>query len=391
VSLCVASSLPSTSHLIPQLLPLSCKSQDFAGEIGISIWDGKGLSIRAVGSGTARRIILFSPAKSWDLQALCADLLYSAGMIDETAIGERYRALAGELDERRRRLWAAAARATGMAENTISRGLRELETGERLEPGRVRRPGAGRTPVTTADPTLRADLERLVDTQSRGDPESPLRWTAKSVRRLRDELRTGGHRVSHETVARLLRGSCPRLDEGSYPAKVTVSDAKLEAIDLHGHAFHPEWHDTREPRGIPWRRLTLHVEAAATATACGAVANFVRHGGREVDGTPRSDVLDETSSATALGSGVDAEVQRIRGGWLGRRLCCRRVRRACDRSGAKKRTSYASLVPKPGARAGTACAREGQGNALIRRRRMGGHNGRCRHRSSDEDHEDPEG
>lgn len=140
-------------------------------------------------------------------------------MIDETAIGERYRALAGELDERRRRLWAAAearvagrggiaaaARATGMAENTIRRGLRELETGERLEPGRVRRPGAERTPVTTADPTLLADLERLVDTQSRGDPESPLRWTATSVRRLRDELHTGGHRVSHETVARLLRG-----------------------------------------------------------------------------------------------------------------------------------------------------------------------------------------
>ena len=182
-----------------------------------------------------------------------------------------------------------------------------------------------------------------------------------------------------------------RLDEGSYPAKVTVSDAKLEAIDLHGHAFHPEWNYTREPRGIPWRRLTLYVEAAATATACFPVANFVRHGGREVDGTPRSEVLGETSSATALGSGVDAEVQRIRGGWLGRRLCCRRVRRACDRSGAKKRTSYASLVAKPGARAGTACAREGQGNTLIRRRRMGGHNGRCRHRSSDEDHEDPEG
>jgi len=89
-----------------------------------------------------------------------------------------------------------------MAENTIRRGLRELETGERLEPGRVRRPGAGRTPVTTADATRRADLERLVDTQSRGDPESPLRWTATSVRRLRGELRTGGHRVSPETVAR---------------------------------------------------------------------------------------------------------------------------------------------------------------------------------------------
>jgi transposase len=140
-------------------------------------------------------------------------------MIDEAAIGERYRALAGELDERRRRLWAAAearvagrggiaatARATGMAENTIRRGLRELEAGERLEAGRVRRPGGGRTALTTADPTLLENLERLVDADSRGDPESPLRWTAKSVRRLRDELRARGHRVSHETVARLLRG-----------------------------------------------------------------------------------------------------------------------------------------------------------------------------------------
>jgi transposase len=122
------------------------------------------------------------------------------------------------LDERRRRLWAAAearvagrggiaatARATGMTENTIRRGVRELEAGERLELGRVRRPGGGRTPLTTADATLRADLERLVDADSRGDPESPLRWTAKSVRHLRDELRARDHRVSHETVARLLR------------------------------------------------------------------------------------------------------------------------------------------------------------------------------------------
>ncbi len=89
-----------------------------------------------------------------------------------------------------------------------------------------------------------------------------------------------------------------RLDEGSYPAKVTVSDAELEAVNLHGHAFHPEGNHTIEPRIITRRRLTLHVEAAATATACGAVASTARHGGREVDCPPRSDVLDETSSAT---------------------------------------------------------------------------------------------
>lgn len=140
-------------------------------------------------------------------------------MIDEVAIGERYRALAGEFDERRRRLWAAAearshgrggiaavARATGIAENTVRAGLRELASDETLEAGRVRRPGGGRRPLTESDPTLVEDLERLVDSDSRGDPESPLRWTAKSVRRLAQGLRELGHRVSHETVARLLRG-----------------------------------------------------------------------------------------------------------------------------------------------------------------------------------------
>src|SRR3972149_10472 len=104
-------------------------------------------------------------------------------MIDEEAIGERYRALAGELDERRGRLWAAAearshghgglaavVRATGMAENTVRAGLRELEAGHTLEPGRVRRRGGGRKPLSETDPTLVRDLERLVDPDSRGDP-----------------------------------------------------------------------------------------------------------------------------------------------------------------------------------------------------------------------------
>jgi transposase len=139
-------------------------------------------------------------------------------VVDEAAIGERFRALAGELDERRRRLWAAAeassagrggiaavARATGISEGTIRSGLSELETGERLAPGRVRRPGGGRRPLTESDPTLLRDLERLVDADSRGDPGQPLRWTAKSVRHLADGLRALGHRVSFRTVARLLR------------------------------------------------------------------------------------------------------------------------------------------------------------------------------------------
>ncbi|MCA1678813.1 MAG: ISAzo13 family transposase [Actinobacteria bacterium] len=140
-------------------------------------------------------------------------------MIDERAIGDRYRALAGELDERRRRLWAGAealshgrggqaavVRATGMSATTVVKGMREIEAGETLEAGRVRRAGGGRRPLTETDPTLLADLEALVADQARGDPESPLRWTAKSVRSLAAALREMGHAVSHETVAKLLRG-----------------------------------------------------------------------------------------------------------------------------------------------------------------------------------------
>jgi len=140
-------------------------------------------------------------------------------VIDEVAIGERFRALAGEFDERRRRLWAAAearshgrggvaavACATGIAETTIYKGLRELESGETLPPGKVRRSGGGRKALSKQDPTLLRDLERLVDADSRGDPESPLRWTAKSVRNLADALREQGHQVHFTTVAKLLRG-----------------------------------------------------------------------------------------------------------------------------------------------------------------------------------------
>jgi transposase len=139
-------------------------------------------------------------------------------VIDERAIGERFRAMAGELNERQRRLWAAAearsagrggiaavARATGMAIDTIRNGIAELESGETLGPGRVRRPGGGRKPLTETDPTLLSDLERLLEADTRGDPGSPLRWTAKSVRQLAAGLGELGHRVHFASVAKLLR------------------------------------------------------------------------------------------------------------------------------------------------------------------------------------------
>ena len=122
------------------------------------------------------------------------------------------------LNERQRRLLLAAEardlgwggiekvhRATGVSRRAISRGLRELsQPGRPLAPGRVRRPGGGRKRTVAKDPTLRPDLERLVDPVTRGDPESRLRWTSKSLRALTRELRSQGHTVSTWLVGELL-------------------------------------------------------------------------------------------------------------------------------------------------------------------------------------------
>ena len=130
----------------------------------------------------------------------------------------RYGAMVATLDERTRRLLlgaealaagrggqAAVVRATGASAATVRRGLRELSApAEDLERGRVRRPGGGRKRTADLDPTLRSDLEALIETTSRGDPESPLRWTTRSLRSLADELARGGHAVSHRIVGELL-------------------------------------------------------------------------------------------------------------------------------------------------------------------------------------------
>ena len=102
---------------------------------------------------------------------------------------------------------AATARATGMAVDTIRKGIAELESGDSIGTGWVRRPGGGRKAVTDGDPRLLVDLERLVDEDRRGDPESLLLWTSKSVRHLAGGLRELGHDVQYVTVAKLLRAA----------------------------------------------------------------------------------------------------------------------------------------------------------------------------------------
>jgi hypothetical protein len=140
-------------------------------------------------------------------------------VVDERAIGERYRLLTeqGVLDERGRRLWAAAearsagrggmaavVRATGISESTVLRGLADLDSGEKPRPGKVRR-HPGRKPILEREPGLAKDLDRLIDPATRGDPESPLRWTSKSAAKLAGALRELGHDVVDRTVLRLLK------------------------------------------------------------------------------------------------------------------------------------------------------------------------------------------
>lgn len=158
-------------------------------------------------------------------------------MIDTTAVKLRFEILKPVLDERMRRLWAAAearslghggiravSQATGISHRAIGEGLKELESGVFPPPGRLRMAGGGRKPAEETDPTLLSDLENLVEPTTRGDPMSPLRWTSKSLRNLAEELKRLGHRVSHETVGVLLRklgfslqGNRKVLDGGDHP------------------------------------------------------------------------------------------------------------------------------------------------------------------------------
>ncbi len=139
------------------------------------------------------------------------------GMVGEVTIRRRFKLIERHLDERMRRLVAAAeaeavgfggasvvARATGVSRRAIRIGARDLQEAFRGPSQRIRRPGGGRKRTITQDPTLPRDLERLIEPVTRGDPETPLRWTCKSVRRLSAELKRIGHRTSHRMVAEIL-------------------------------------------------------------------------------------------------------------------------------------------------------------------------------------------
>jgi len=143
-------------------------------------------------------------------------------MEDFDAVRQRFSRISGALNERLRRLFAATeaevlgyggvslvARATGVSRRAITEGLAELSGGVSYVPEKtsewIRRPGGGRKKAVELDSTLQSDLESLIEPLTRGDPQSPLRWTCQSLRQLATQLTALGHPVSHTLVGELLR------------------------------------------------------------------------------------------------------------------------------------------------------------------------------------------
>ena len=175
----------------------------------------------------------------------------------EARIRREFRLVSVELDERRRRQWAAAAarevgwggislvaRATGLSRPTIMAGLEELQLSSKsraVAAARVRRLGGGRRALTRSDPGLLEALEQLIEPATRGDPMSRLRWTCKSTAKLAEELTRQNHPVSDRTVSLLLKQSGYSLQanrktrEGSsHPDR----NAQFEYINRRVSAFH---------------------------------------------------------------------------------------------------------------------------------------------------------
>ena len=177
-----------------------------------------------------------------------------------TQLGCRFAVLLPHLDERQRRLALATearllghggvrwvARIAGVSETTVRRGVWELEAGTGPVPdGRVRAAGGGRRPTEVHDPRLLDALLGLVEPDERGDPQSPLRWTTKSLRHLAEELTRQGHPVSAPTVGRMLKAAAfslqanvKTLEGGQHPDRDAQFRYINEQVKQHQAAGEP--------------------------------------------------------------------------------------------------------------------------------------------------------
>jgi Rhodopirellula transposase DDE domain len=202
----------------------------------------------------------------------------------------KFRSVWPLLDERARRLMAASEatslgyggvslvrRACGLSRKAIAKGIREIDEGVAVPAGRIRRSGAGRKSVLVSDPRLVDTLEAMIEDQTRGDPQSPLRWICKSTRALAIALARRHHPVSHTKVAQILHDldyslqSNRKTEEGSdhpdrdaqfrhinaavkrYLAQgrpvISVDTKKKELIGNYSNAGQ-QWRPAKEPRKV---------------------------------------------------------------------------------------------------------------------------------------------
>src|SRR5690242_7975783 len=172
----------------------------------------------------------------------------------------RYDAIKPHLSERQRRVWLGSearelgpggvgivADAVGVSPDTVRRGRGELDDPQPLPVGRSRRPGGGRKRAEQHDPELPVALDKLVEPESRGDPMTPLRWTAKSLRRLAEQLREQGHQVSATLVGRLLREAVTACRPTRRPSKVLSTPTGMPSFATSTIASRRRW-----PRASRW-------------------------------------------------------------------------------------------------------------------------------------------
>ncbi len=183
-------------------------------------------------------------------------------------IRNKFRSLSGELSERSRRCWAAVeaaslghggvstvSEATGIARSTIRRDLRDLSGEQTLPEGQQRRSGGGRKRAEEIDTELCLALERLVDPESRGDPESPLRWTCKSTRLLARQLTKQGHPVSSTLVGQLLNEAGYSLQANRRRVKGSVIQIATLSFGISTGEFkNSKGLDNQRSRSTPRRR-----------------------------------------------------------------------------------------------------------------------------------------
>lgn len=195
------------------------------------------------------------PPVAGSAAACSPDAMASRYPEEERAVRERFERIAATLDERGRRLFVAnealafgfggpeaVVRATGVSKGTIYRGIAELNDLEHLAPreGRQRKAGAGPKRLSERDPELVPALNALLEPATRGDPESPLRWSSKSTAKLAEELTKAGHPTSPDTVGRLLKqqdftlqGARKTLEGEDHPDR----DAQFTAINTTTQEF----------------------------------------------------------------------------------------------------------------------------------------------------------